>query len=143
MPTSQRLGLGRAGRLGQLMRYVATDPARVDTAEASASLQPAIWNILYDKDNNLLAGPFQELSNCTFDDHAGLLLSHSINAANRYQVFTLEKRGDQNSLLLRNQVPAPTSLALPWQRWAGSASQRAAGRLRANARVTIAPRVRS
>ena len=57
--SSTPMGAERANRLGQLMSYVAADSMRVDSAPESTSLQLAIWNLIYDTDDTLLAGTLQ------------------------------------------------------------------------------------
>jgi PEP-CTERM motif len=114
------LGADRAERLGRLMSWVAGDSQRVDSSAESASLQLAIWNLIYDTDESVTAGVFKEkTANGAYNAYANTLLADSLNFANRYEVFILEKNGSQDFILLRDQparitteVPEPGSLAL-------------------------------
>jgi hypothetical protein len=120
LPDTTPLGAVKANRIGQLMSYVAADSTRVDSAAESTSLQLAIWNLIYDSDNTVLAGTFKDNTvNGAFDAYADTLLAGSLNAQNRYDVFVLTKSGSQDFLLLReggrtriSEVPEPASLAL-------------------------------
>lgn len=114
-------GPARASRLGQLMSYVASNAQLVDSAGESTSLQLALWNLIYDNDNSMLAGNFRETTpNGAYNAYADSLMNASLNTANQYEVFVLSKSGSQDFLLLRefaartrsNDVPEPASLAL-------------------------------
>jgi hypothetical protein len=105
------LGEAKANRIGQLMSYVAADPQRVDTAAESTALQLAIWNLVYDSDNQIGAGSFHETGASAFSALANGFLSDSLAVQNRYEVSFLSKRGSQDFLLLR-ELPEPASLAL-------------------------------
>ncbi len=112
------LGATTANRLGQLMSYVHGTPGAVDTAAKSTSLQLAIWNVIYDTDNSLNSGLFNEQSAANFETHANSLLSSSAGTTNRYDAYVLSKAGSQDFLLLR-ELPEPTSLALTFVALAG------------------------
>ncbi len=104
---------GIAERLGRLMTWVAGDTSRVDTAAESASLQLAIWNTIYDTDHSLSArsGSYSDSSSAA--TYATALLAGAATVQrSSFQVFALERGGKQDFLLLRQQVPEPTSLAL-------------------------------
>ncbi len=109
--------IARADSIGKLMSYVVADPARVDTAAESSSLQLALWNLIYDTDATVLGGSFKETSGAATDTYANTLLGSFAGTANRYEVYVLTKQGSQDFLLLRDkrddrQVPEPASLAL-------------------------------
>ena len=120
LPAVTPLGDSKAARIGQLMSYVAADASRVDSAAESTSLQLAIWDLVYDSDDNVLQGSFRETSvNGAFNAYANTLLTASMNTQNQFDVFVLTKGGSQDFLLLRdkdstsvNEVPEPAGLAL-------------------------------
>lgn len=109
---ARRGDAGIADRIGRLMTWVADDPTRVDTANESASLQLAIWNLIYDTDYSLtVPSTFNDASaRRTYADV--LLAGMQTVSASRFDVFALEKRGSQDFLLLSNRVPEPATLAL-------------------------------
>lgn len=115
----------KATRLGQLVSYVKSNSQLVDTKDESTSLQLAIWNVVYDlaTDNSVLTGNFKEKTvGGRFNAYANKLLTDSLNAVNKYDVFVLTKTSSQDFLLLREKggstttgvgnVPEPSSLAL-------------------------------
>lgn len=119
---TRRNDAGIADRLGRLMTYVAADPTRVTTADASTSLQLAIWNLVYDSDWSVTTvGAFRDLS--PYKTYANVLLQGARDVAvSAFDVFALEKSGSQDFLLLAPKpdrpsntdgtVPEPGSLAL-------------------------------
>jgi len=107
-------GLVKSDRLGRLMSWVAEHPGEVDNASESASLQLAIWNIVYDNDFSLTApGGFGDSS--SFAAHADELLAGAQSvAASEFPVYALQRAGSQDFLLLQRNgsLPEPSSLAL-------------------------------
>jgi hypothetical protein len=103
---------GIAERLGRLMSFVAANPAAVDNAAESTSLQLAVWNLVYDSDWAVsTASTFRDQS--SYRTAADSLLAGGQGiAASRFDVFVLEKRGSQDFVLLRQRVPEPGTLAL-------------------------------
>jgi hypothetical protein len=106
-------------RLGQLLSYV--DSKNLDqTAAQSTALQLAIWNIVYDNDNSVTSGIFQEQSGASYDRLANLLLTTSQNWGRAYDVFVLSSNTSTDFLLTSStdhplggsSVPEPTSAAL-------------------------------
>lgn len=113
------LGAAKANRLGQLMSHVNANASLVDNAAESTSLQLAVWNVIYDSDDNLNIGPFKENSlGDNFKSYANTLLNDSLGATNIYDVFVLSKAGSQDFLLLR-ELPEPSSLMLTFAALAG------------------------
>ncbi|MBX3602972.1 MAG: PEP-CTERM sorting domain-containing protein [Rubrivivax sp.] len=103
---------GIAEQIGRLMTWVADDATRVDTAAESASLQLAIWNLIYDTDFSLTTpSAFNDTSARRTYANALLTGMQSV-AASRFDVHALTKSGKQDFLLLSNRVPEPASLAL-------------------------------
>lgn len=109
---ARRGNAGIAEQIGRLMTWVAADATRVDTANESASLQLAIWNLIYDTDYSLTTpAAFNDTSaRRTYAD--ALLAGMQSVTTSRFEVFALEKQGSQDFLLLSNRVPEPASLAL-------------------------------
>jgi hypothetical protein len=127
----------RADGIGRVMSLVGASPGRVDSASESASLQLALWNLVYDADVRLDAGIFRETSAATLENHAHTLLADAASVANRYEVYVLSKSGSQDFLLLR-QVPEPATLALCLAALGGVGLSRR--RRRADAGAAAAPR---
>ena len=111
-------------RLGQLLSYAASN-SLVRTADQSTSLQLAIWNVIYDTDNSLNAGLFQERSGASYDAYANQLLAGSASWAGMLDVYVLQNGDKQDFVLTRDtgrkvptgfggtrNVPEPASLAL-------------------------------
>jgi hypothetical protein len=90
-----------ADRLGQLLTWVSDHPAMVDTAAESASLQLAIWNLVYDTDFSVTtAGVFRDNSARRIQADALLAGAASLTSS-RYAVYTLEAAGTQDFLLFK------------------------------------------
>lgn len=113
---------GTAQRLGQLLSYVGSN-GLVSTADESTSLQLAIWNIIYDKDDSVTKGRFKEKSKSDYNDYADTLLSGAAKWEQTLEVYVLSRSGSQDFVLTRptaqtsvglqqNRVPEPASLAL-------------------------------
>ncbi len=110
---------GIAAKLGRLFTYVADNPGLVADAAASASLQLAIWNLVYDRDDSLGAGRFRDTS-----ANAGLanalLAGAKAETDDLYGVFALQGSAGPDLLLVvpldgapgANGVPEPGALAL-------------------------------
>ncbi len=120
-----------ADRLGKLLTWVDDHPTKVDTAVESASLQLAIWNLVYDTDYSLTPhGVFSDTSDTsgTSDTSARAAQANALLAgaqgltSSRFSVYTLEGAGTQDFLLFTakgsstnatsTSVPEPASLAL-------------------------------
>jgi len=110
-------------RLGQLLSYVASDSALVASDAQSASMQLAIWNVIYDTDNTVTGGLFKETSvGGAYDAYADTLLADSRSWTQMLDVYVLQKAGSQDFVLTRDSghlvphdflnVPEPASLAL-------------------------------
>jgi hypothetical protein len=97
-------------RLGQLLSYAASSGI-VQTAAQSTSLQLAIWNVIYDTDNTVNGGLFQEKSGASYDAYANQLLADSASWSGMLDVYVLQNDQKQDFVLTRN-VPEPASLAL-------------------------------
>lgn len=111
-----------ADRLGKLLTWVDDHPTEVDTAAESASLQLAIWNLVYDTDYSLTThGLFSDTSARAAQANALLAGAQSLTSS-RFSVYTLEGAGTQDFLLFTakgsstdatsTSVPEPASLAL-------------------------------
>ncbi|HET6599865.1 MAG TPA: PEP-CTERM sorting domain-containing protein [Burkholderiaceae bacterium] len=105
-----------ANRIGQLMTYVNANPLAADTSGESTSLQLAIWNAIYDTDNSLSAGSFQDTS--IYAPDATMLLANSALTTSNLNVFVVAKRGSQD-FLVTTRVPEPGTLALAAAGFAG------------------------
>lgn len=104
-------GAATAERIGKLVTYVHDNPWAVDDAWESASMQLALWNLVYDGDVSLQGGTFYDIR--AGADHATMLLESSqALVASRFDVFALSKAGSQDFLLTTLRVPEPGSLAL-------------------------------
>jgi hypothetical protein len=116
-------GAAKALTLGRLMSYVVGNAGAVDTAAESASLQLAIWNIVYENDLALTAGgSFADSSG--YGAYATTLLASSANQGVTQNVFVLKSATNQDQLIWRtvrqgessntstNPVPEPMTLAL-------------------------------
>ncbi len=111
-------------RLGQLLSYASSN-SLIDSAAKSTSLQLAIWNVIYDTDNTVNSGLFQEKSGASYDAYANTLLADSASWSNMLDVYVLQNSGKQDFVLTRDNgrkvptgfggtrsVPEPASLAL-------------------------------
>ncbi len=89
-----------AERLGRLMTFAAANPTLVDSVTESASLQLAVWNIIYDSDWSLSPrGFFSDFS--AQASHANTLLQGAqALSQSSYTVSILERPGTQDFLLL-------------------------------------------
>ena len=104
-----------ADRLGQLWTWVSDHPAMVDTAAESASLQLAIWNLVYDTDFSVtVAHVFNDNSARRIQADALLAGADSVTNS-RYAVYTLEASGTQDFLLFKakTSVTTGTGTAIP------------------------------
>lgn len=108
----RRSDAGIAGRLGQLMTFVADHPTQVDSAIESSALQLAIWNMVYDTDYSVtVLRSFNDSS--SLRTQADDLLAGAQGTNSRYTVYALEKIGSQDFIVFgANAVPEPGSLAL-------------------------------
>lgn len=119
---SRRGDASKAENLGKLLTWVYDNPGSVDTAAESASLQLAIWNLVYDSDFSVtVAGAFNDSS--ARSSYANTLLAGASSVKDsRYVVSTLEGANTQDFLLFRaktsfestnaTSVPEPGSLGL-------------------------------
>lgn len=110
---ARRGDAGIADQIGRLMTWVAGDATRVDSAAESASLQLAIWNLIYDNDFSLTApSAFNDAS--AHRTYANTLLAGMQSVAtSAFTVFALEKAGKQDFLLLAPASTVPTPATLP------------------------------
>ena len=110
---SSNTAQGVSKRLGQLMSYVDSNKL-VTNAAQSASLQLAIWNVIYDNDNTVNAGLFQDLSDSKYDGYANQLLAGSASWSNYLSVWVLQSPTNQDFLLTSagGTIPEPTTGAL-------------------------------
>ncbi len=111
-----------ADRLGQLLTWVSDHAGSVDSAAESASLQLAIWNLVYDRDYSVtVAGAFNDSS--ARRAYANTLLAGASVTNSRYSVYALEGTKTQDFLLFTarstfestdatSSVPEPGSLGL-------------------------------
>ncbi|ODV14360.1 MAG: hypothetical protein ABT20_00400 [Rubrivivax sp. SCN 70-15] len=119
-----RTAAATSQRLGQLLSYAASN-SHIQTAAQSTSLQLAIWNVIYDNDNTVNGGLFQEKSHASYDPYANQLLADSASWSGMLDVYVLQNDGKQDFVLTRDSgrsvptgfggtrnVPEPASLAL-------------------------------
>lgn len=99
----------KADKLGRLLSYVADTAGAVDNSYESASLQLAIWNIVYDTDYSLSGGAFRDSSGRA--SYANTLLSASQTWTNTMDVRVLKSPTAQDQVHW-GRVPEPGSLAL-------------------------------
>ncbi len=145
----RRADAGVAERLGRLMTFAAANPSMTDSPAESASLQLAVWNLVYDTDWSMSQGSrFADYS--AQAAHANLLMrGASLLTQSAFTVSILERAGSQDFLLLapagaasgagngggsttKPAVPEPTSLLLAGLAMASLAWQRRrSGRLNA------------
>lgn len=105
----------KALSLGKLVSYVNANPGAVDDSRESASMQLAIWNVIYDTDLSLTGGSFRDSS--TLNTYAGQLLSASSQLlSSAVEVFVLRKAGSQDFLLTRASL-SPQSVPEPASGW--------------------------
>ncbi|MDP3085974.1 MAG: PEP-CTERM sorting domain-containing protein [Rubrivivax sp.] len=112
----------KSDQLGRLMTYAYGDAARVDTAAESTSLQLAIWNVIYDTDQNVTARGASFRDTSIYGGYADTLLAGgAATLTSRFNVYALERAGSQDFLLLsaistpqsgNSSIPEPASLAL-------------------------------
>jgi hypothetical protein len=105
-----------ANRIGQLLTYVNANPSAVNSSGESTSLQLAIWNSIYDTDNSLSSGTFQDTS--SFASDASALLANSASTISNLNVFVLANDNHQD-FLVTTRVPEPGTLALAAAGFAG------------------------
>jgi len=117
-PVADVFGNVRALRLARLISFAESAPALVGSSQRSASLQLAIWNLVYDTDASVSIGPggagglFSDTSaRRSWADH--LLTGSSAYQIDR-ELYVMQSDGRQDQLfwLDANAVPEPASLAL-------------------------------
>lgn len=116
-------GVDKAERIGKLVTYVNANADAVDTSAKSTSMQLALWNLIYDTDLTLAAGPFRDTSGYAAYASTLLVASQAL-AASAVDVFALRKSGSQDFLLTTARVPEPGTLALGGLALAGLAALR-------------------
>ena len=122
-------GAATAERIGKLVTWVHDNTWAVDSSRESASMQLALWNLIYDGDNSLTQGLFRDARPRA--GYATQLLGWSQGLeASRFDVFVLRKAGSQDFLLTRLRVPEPGSVALVALALAGLAAARRTARQR-------------
>ena len=103
-----------SARLGQLMTYVKAHPTAVDTAAESTALQLAIWNVIYDSDNNVNSGAFDVnyFTNIAYGATANALLTNSLSTVSNLSVYVLKSSTKQDFLVTVSAVPEPSTYAM-------------------------------
>jgi hypothetical protein len=107
-----------ANRIGQLMTYVNANPLAVNSSGESTSLQLAIWNAIYDDDDDLSTGAFRDTTS-GYGTYATTLLANSASTISKLNVFVLANGRSQDFLVTTNRVPEPGTLALAAAGFAG------------------------
>ena len=102
-----------SARLGQLMTYVNAHPTTVDNAYESTALQLAIWNVIYDGDNNVNSGAFDvdSWTGYAFGAAANSLLTASLDTKSNLYVYVLHSDKNQD-FLVTTAVPEPSTYVL-------------------------------
>jgi len=99
-----------ADRLGQLLTWVADHAGSVDSAAESASLQLAIWNLVYDRDYSVtVKAAFNDSS--ARSAYANTLLAGASVTNSRFSVYTLEGAKTQDFLLFTPRSTFETTAA--------------------------------
>lgn len=114
-PVAEVFGAQRADRLARLISFAESAPTIVNTSQRSTSLQLAIWNIVYDTDASLNAGPLASFSDSSSHrSFANDLLSQSAAHGIDRQLYVMSSARHQDQLfwVQAAAVPEPASLAL-------------------------------
>jgi hypothetical protein len=106
-----------ANRIGQLMTYVNANPLAVNSSGESTSLQLAIWNAIYDDDDDLSTGAFRDTTS-GYGTYATTLLANSASTISKLNVFVLAN-GRSQDFLVTTHIPEPGTLALAAAGFAG------------------------
>ncbi len=109
-----------ATRLGRLMTVVGATPSLVDTAAESASLQLAVWNLIYDNDYSVSSGSFRDSSSYASNANSLLSLAQAetsngytlkvLKSSEREDLFYTVASSSGSSLM--TSVPEPATLGL-------------------------------
>lgn len=103
-----------ADRLAQLAEYAVSHPAEIDTKEKSASLQLAVWNLVYDRDWSLTdpTGNFSDWSNNRWQ--ADTLLAGARNTTgSTFEIYVLKGDTTQDFVLLKARTGASAPVDEP------------------------------
>jgi hypothetical protein len=114
-PVAEAFGAQRADRLARLISFAESAPTIVDRSQRSTSLQLAIWNIVYDTDASLNAGPLASFSDgSSHRSYANDLLAQSAAFGIDRQLYVMSSAQHQDQLfwVQATAVPEPGSLAL-------------------------------